>query len=99
MIEVTSQIDIRDFFGLRVLEELGFGSTVSRRYSLEAVVETTVGIVECLDGSDISALVVAGGTPTADVYATRAWVEWKPSTIGHHAAALAVIARLSEMTV
>jgi hypothetical protein len=99
MIENASRLDTLDFFGLRVLEVLGFDPTVSRRYPLEMVVEATVGIVEVLDVNDISAIMVAGGIPTADVYATHAWTTWLPGTVGHHTAALAVITHLSEMTV
>ncbi len=99
MVEIDTARETRTSICLRVLGELGFDHTVNRRYSLETVVEATVGIVECLDVSDISALVVAGGTPTADVYATQAWTEWLPSTVGYHAAALAVIAHLSNVTV
>jgi hypothetical protein len=98
MIEHASRLETLDFFGLWALEELGFDPTIDRRFSLETVVEAVVGIVEVLDETDISALVVAGGIPTADVYATYAWTEWIPGTVGHHAAALAVIAHLSEMT-
>ncbi len=99
MIELNTADETLDSIGLRVLEELGFDPTVSRRYPLEVVVEAVVGIVEALDGDVISALVVAGGAPTADVYVTQAWTEWLPGTAGHHAAALAVIAHLSEVTV
>lgn len=97
MIDITSRLDILNFWGLRVLQELGFNPAIDQRFSLEVVVGAVTGIVECLDEGDISNLVVAGGIPTADVYATRAWTEWFPGTVGRHAAALAIIAHLSEM--
>jgi len=97
MIEIDAAREALTSICLRVLEELGFNHTDNRRYSLETVVEAVGEIVECLDGDVISALVVAGGTPTAEVYATPAWTEWFPGTAGHRAAALAVIAHLGEM--
>jgi hypothetical protein len=96
MIEIATAHEIRESICLKALEELGF-VTADQRFSLNAVVEATVGIIDFTVDEDISALVVAGGIPTDNIYATEAWMEWSPRSVWVQTAALAVIAHLGEL--